>query len=74
MPFLQNAWYVAGSSEEIAAGQMLARRILDSPLLLMRGERDIGELKPTSLKIDKGAVFARRKLDQLIALESAGQA
>lgn len=37
MPFLKNAWYVAGFAEEIAAGQMLARRILDCPLLLMRG-------------------------------------
>lgn len=39
MKFLRNAWYVAGFAEEIAAGEMLARR----------------------------------KLDQLIALETAGQ-
>lgn len=37
MPFLQNAWYVAGFTEEIAPGQTLARRILDFPLLLLRG-------------------------------------
>lgn len=36
MTFLHNAWYVAGFSEEIAAGDMLARRILDQPLLLLR--------------------------------------
>lgn len=37
MPFLRNAWYVAGFSEEVVAGQMLARRILDCPILLLRG-------------------------------------
>ena len=36
MTFLQNAWYVAGFSEELAPGKMLARRILDHPLLLLR--------------------------------------
>lgn len=36
MTFLQNAWYVAGFSEEIAPGKMLARRVLDHPLLLLR--------------------------------------
>lgn len=35
MNFLRNAWYVAGFTEEVAAGQMLARRILDCPLLLL---------------------------------------
>lgn len=41
MSFLQNAWYVAGFTEEIAKGQMMARRILDRPLLLMRGENGL---------------------------------
>lgn len=36
MSFLKNAWYVAAFAEEISPGQMLARRILDHPLLLMR--------------------------------------
>lgn len=36
MTFLRNAWYVAGFAKEVAAGQMLARRILDCPLLLLR--------------------------------------
>jgi vanillate O-demethylase monooxygenase subunit len=35
--FLQNAWYMAAWSEEIGAvGQTLARRILDTPLVLFR--------------------------------------
>lgn len=34
--FLQNAWYVAGFSSEIRAGEMRPIRILDSPLLLLR--------------------------------------
>lgn len=42
MTFLHNAWYVAGFSEEVAPGKMLARRILDHPLLLLR--RADGEL------------------------------
>lgn len=36
MTFLQNAWYVAAFSEEIAPRGMLARRILDVPILLLR--------------------------------------
>lgn len=38
------------------------------------GRQDISEMKPALLKIDKGAVLARRKLDQMIALEAEGQA
>ncbi|CDO34234.1 aromatic ring-hydroxylating dioxygenase subunit alpha [Novosphingobium sp. KN65.2] len=34
------------------------------------GNREIGELKPALLKIDKGAVLARRKLEQMIAREA----
>ena len=36
MTFLHSAWYVAGFSKEILPGAMLARRILDHPLLLLR--------------------------------------
>ncbi len=36
MWLIRNAWYVAGFSEEIAVGQMVARRILDCHLLLLR--------------------------------------
>ena len=36
------------------------------------GDREIATLKPALLKIDKAAVLARRKLEQLIALEPAG--
>lgn len=36
MAFLLNTWYVAAFAEEIAVGQMLARRLLDCPIVLMR--------------------------------------
>ncbi|MBC2663522.1 aromatic ring-hydroxylating dioxygenase subunit alpha [Novosphingobium flavum] len=37
MPFVRNAWYVAGFSEEVPPGQMLSRRVLDCPLVILRG-------------------------------------
>lgn len=35
--FLRNCWYVAGWGHELANGQMMARTILEEPLLLFRG-------------------------------------
>ena len=34
--FVRNAWYVAGWARELVAGQMLARTVLDEPVLLFR--------------------------------------
>lgn len=36
MTLIRNAWYVAGFSEEVADGEMLARRILGTHLLFLR--------------------------------------
>lgn len=38
MKWLLSVWYQAGWSDEIALGGMLARTLLDTPLLLFRGE------------------------------------
>lgn len=38
MSFLQNAWYVAAWGEEVKKGQVLAREILDTPIVLFRDE------------------------------------
>lgn len=35
--FLRNAWYVAGTADELQAGRPLARTILGEPLVLFRG-------------------------------------
>lgn len=35
--FLKNAWYVAAWDDEIAPGAMLARRVLDQPVVFYRG-------------------------------------
>lgn len=36
--FLKNAWYIAAWDTELNGGSLLARRILDKPLVLFRGE------------------------------------
>ena len=36
MNWLQNAWYVAGFSHELNDGAVVARRLLDTPVVLMR--------------------------------------
>jgi len=36
MAFLRNAWYVAAWSEEVGSGQLLARRLLDEPIVIYR--------------------------------------
>lgn len=36
MKYLRNAWYVAGFDDELAAGQLLARTLLDEPVVLFR--------------------------------------
>lgn len=36
--YLRNAWYVAAWSEDVAAGQLLPRRLLDTPVVLFRRE------------------------------------
>lgn len=36
MIYLRNTWYVAGFSDELAAGQLLARTLLDEPLVFFR--------------------------------------
>jgi vanillate O-demethylase monooxygenase subunit len=36
MPFLRNAWYVAAWSDEVAAGALFHRRILNEEILLVR--------------------------------------
>jgi phenylpropionate dioxygenase-like ring-hydroxylating dioxygenase large terminal subunit len=42
---LRNTWYVAGWAEELPAGALLARRLLDEPVVLMRGS----DGQPTAL-------------------------
>lgn len=37
MSYLRHAWYVAGFADELAAGQLLARTLLDEPLVFFRG-------------------------------------
>ena len=39
MAFLRNAWYVAGWSDELSAGRLLSRTLLDEPVVLFRDER-----------------------------------
>jgi vanillate O-demethylase monooxygenase subunit len=34
--FLKNAWYVAGFADEVVRGKMLARRLLDEPVVFFR--------------------------------------
>lgn len=36
MPFLQNAWYMAGWADEIEPGKMLHRKLLDQPIVFFR--------------------------------------
>ncbi|HSV45599.1 MAG TPA: aromatic ring-hydroxylating dioxygenase subunit alpha, partial [Ramlibacter sp.] len=36
MAYLRNVWYVAAWADEVAAGQLLARRLLDEPVVLFR--------------------------------------
>lgn len=36
MSFMRNGWYVAGFGDELAAGQMLQRRLLDEPIVFFR--------------------------------------
>lgn len=36
MNWLKNAWYVAGFQNELDGGQVVARRLLDTPVVLMR--------------------------------------
>lgn len=36
---LRNTWYVAGWAEELKAGQLLARRLLDEPVVLFRDDQ-----------------------------------
>ena len=38
MPFLMNAWYVAAWEDEVPPGELLARRILDIPVVIGRDE------------------------------------
>ena len=38
MAFLRNVWYVAGWADEVKAGQLLARRICDEPVVIYRDE------------------------------------
>jgi len=38
MAFLRKVWYVAGWASEVAAGQLLARRICDEPVVLYRDD------------------------------------
>ena len=35
-PFVRNAWYVAGWSDDLVAGQLLARTIMNEPIVLYR--------------------------------------
>jgi len=37
MAFLKNAWYVACWSEDLKPGELLARKILGSDVLMFRG-------------------------------------
>ena len=36
MNFLRNSWYMAGWASELAAGQLLVRRLLDEPVVMFR--------------------------------------
>ena len=36
MAFLKNAWYVAAWGAEVEGGKLLARRLLDEPVLVYR--------------------------------------
>ena len=36
--FLMNTWYVAAWDHELAGGKLLARTLLDKPVLLYRGD------------------------------------
>ena len=36
MPYLRNTWYVAGWADELAPGAVLARRLLDEPVVMFR--------------------------------------
>jgi vanillate O-demethylase monooxygenase subunit len=38
MTYLRNAWYVAGFSDELAPGAVLARTLLDEPVVFFRNE------------------------------------
>lgn len=38
MAFLRNVWYVAGWASDVTAGQLLARRICDEPVVLYRDD------------------------------------
>jgi len=40
MPYLRNCWYMAAWADEIPAGGLLARRLLDEPVVLFRGSDD----------------------------------
>lgn len=41
MDYLMNTWYVAAWAEEVAAGQLLARTLLDQPVVLFRDARGL---------------------------------
>ena len=78
--YTSSMWKKDASQEQFDAfAGALARVFLteDKPMVDAQqeriGARDISELKPALLKIDKAAVLARRKLEQLIAMEAAGQ-
>ncbi len=41
MPYIRNAWYVAGWDSDVGAGDIVSRRILDTPLVFFRGDDDL---------------------------------
>lgn len=41
MNFLRNTWYVAAWADEVSTGQMLHRRLLDEPVLLLRDQNGV---------------------------------
>lgn len=41
MAFLKNVWYVAAWADEVASGQMLARRICDEPIVFYRDDEGV---------------------------------
>jgi phenylpropionate dioxygenase-like ring-hydroxylating dioxygenase large terminal subunit len=67
MTYLRNAWYMAGWADEVSGGAMLARRLLDTPVLLFRDEagaaRAIFDRCPHRFvplskgRVERGAVF-----------------
>jgi phenylpropionate dioxygenase-like ring-hydroxylating dioxygenase large terminal subunit len=42
-PFLRNAWYMAGWSSELDDGRLIARRMLDEPVVVFRDSKGVAQ-------------------------------